>query len=111
VPVVREAISDAAGRLAATLLRVQMQGDVLVRPPPLGRARGRRRHLGPSPTSGRTILLQRARFSQGQPRPCRYVRPIPQHLGPVSPRADSRFTSQKNLERLMAQAISMRRRG
>jgi hypothetical protein len=35
----------------------------------------------------------------------------PQHLGPVSPTADSRFTSQQNLERLMAQAISMRRRG
>jgi hypothetical protein len=35
----------------------------------------------------------------------------PQHLGPVSPTADSRFTSQQNLERLMAQAIYMRRRG
>jgi hypothetical protein len=35
----------------------------------------------------------------------------PQHLGPVSPRADSRFANQKSLERLMAQAISVRRRG
>jgi hypothetical protein len=34
-----------------------------------------------------------------------------QHLAPVSPRADSRFTHQQNLEQLMAHAISMRRRG
>jgi hypothetical protein len=35
----------------------------------------------------------------------------PQHLGPVSPRADSRFTRQQDLERLKAQAIAARRRG
>ena len=33
------------GRLATTLLRVQMQGDVLVRPPTLGRGRGRGRRV------------------------------------------------------------------
>jgi hypothetical protein len=34
-----------------------------------------------------------------------------QRFAPVAPRAESRFTGQQALERLMAQAISMRRRG
>jgi len=34
-----------------------------------------------------------------------------QHPPPVAPRAESPYTRQQDLERLMAQAISMRRRG
>jgi hypothetical protein len=44
MPVVREAVSGAAGRVSATLLLGQAPIVVLVRSPPLGRARGRRRH-------------------------------------------------------------------